>query len=144
MALASDIIAYRKTDSFHAHFFSVDVYDITPMGSLVVESLVMRRIFTRKTTPFAPAFSNISPPRRQTNSALCFLFFALTSAHGNKISRDNLPRFVSDTRMSARLVCFEASRYFLSVRPMLLVMVPGGIPLHFLASATKDALTPVS
>ncbi len=125
------------------HFLSFEEYTIAPARSLAVASLVMRRILTKKIVPFAPAFSSMPLPRRQTNSALCLLFFALTSAHGNWISIDNLTGLVSETRISARLVCFEASRYFLSVRPMFFVITPGGMPLNFFASADKDAFTPV-
>lgn len=125
------------------HFLSFEEYTIAPARSLAVESLVMRRILTKKIVSFAPAFSSMSLPRRQTNSALCLLFFALTSAHGNRISINNLSGLVSETRISARLVCFEASRYFLSVRPMFFVMTPGGMPLNCFASATKDTFTPV-
>ena len=132
-----------KNYSLQIHFFSIDEYTIAPTGSLVVESLAMRKRFTEKIVPFAPAFSSISLPSRQTNSALCFLFFALTSDQGNRISRDNLSGLVSETRISARLVCFEASRYFLRILPAFFVMSPGGIPLHFFASATKEAFMPV-
>lgn len=79
------------------HFLSFGEYTIAPARSLAVESLVMRRILTKKIVSFAPAFSSIPPPKRQTNSALCLLFFALTSAHGNRMSTDNLSGAISET-----------------------------------------------
>ncbi len=133
---------FPQNYSFQTHFSSFGEYTIAPTGALDFESFAIRRIFTKKMVSSAPALSSMSLPRRQTNSALCLLFFALTSAHGNRISIDSLSGLVSKTRISARLVCFEASRYFLSVRPMFFVMTPGGMPLHFFASDTKDAFMP--
>lgn len=133
---------FPQNYSFQMHFSSFGEYTIAPTSALDFESLAIRRIFIKKIVSSAPAFSSMSLPSRQTNSALCLLFFALTSAHGNRISIDNLSGLVSETRISARLVCFEASRYFLSVRPVFFVMTPGGMPLHFFASDTKDTFMP--